>query len=181
MGTLNGVQQQKLVKHHFLLYSSSCYPRDMDTKWFSSSFVFVIHCRIIDAICFSIKSIFPLINNRFSKLDAVSEDLLALRTSDAVLKSLSTAAELGRGVLYLINNFTKESLCSEGNISRQTVLRRLTFLASQLRRRRFILCNPSSRRSSKMAVSESCCLKSWNVTSRDEMLYIKNKKKHLFL
>ena len=44
--------------------------------------------------------IFPLRNTSFSKLPVVNDDLFGLRMPDPRLKSLSTAAEDGRGVLY---------------------------------------------------------------------------------
>lgn len=52
-----------------------------------------------------------------SKLFAVREDLLGRRMSPAVLNNLSAAAELGKEVLYLINNFTQASRWPTGNCS----------------------------------------------------------------
>ncbi|KAG0729570.1 hypothetical protein GWK47_030038 [Chionoecetes opilio] len=58
---------------------------------------------------------FSLTKTSFSKLSAVRDDLLGLRMSDPMLKSLSTAAEEGRGELYLINRSDQASLWSRGN------------------------------------------------------------------
>ena len=53
-------------------------------------------------------SMLPFMKIKFSKFSAVRLNRFALNTSDAVLKSLSTAAELGSEVLYLRNKFEFE-------------------------------------------------------------------------
>src|SRR5678816_673314 len=57
------------------------------------------------------RSIFPLRKRRSSNLSSFKDDLLALRMSPPALKHLSTAAELGMGVLYFINRSIHISLC----------------------------------------------------------------------
>jgi hypothetical protein len=51
---------------------------------------------------------FPWTKTSYTKLSTVSVDLLGLRISEPTLNSLSTAAEEGRGVLYLINNSVEQ-------------------------------------------------------------------------
>ena len=50
--------------------------------------------------------IFPLVKTSFSNLSLVMLARLGLRTSPAVLNMRSTAAELGKAVLYLMNSET---------------------------------------------------------------------------
>ena len=57
------------------------------------------------------RSMFPFRNTSRSKFWADR----GLRTSPPTLNRRPTAAELGRGVLYLMNTFTHACLCSLGN------------------------------------------------------------------
>ena len=72
---------------------------------------------LFDFQCFSMSSMLPFMKIKFSKFSAVRLDRFALNTSDAVLKSLSTAAELGSEVLYLRNKLIQTFLWSSENIS----------------------------------------------------------------
>ncbi|KAG0707875.1 Cadherin-like and PC-esterase domain-containing protein 1 [Chionoecetes opilio] len=58
---------------------------------------------------------FPLVKTSFSNLSLVMLARLGLRTSPAVLNMRSTAAELGKAVLYLMNSEIHFSLCMLGN------------------------------------------------------------------
>ena len=52
----------------------------------------------------------PRMKTSFSKFWLVKLDLFGLKMSPAELNSLSTAAELGRGVLYFRNSLTQTFL-----------------------------------------------------------------------
>ena len=69
------------------------------------------------------RSMFPFRNTSRSKF---LSDRVGLRTSPPTLNRRSTAAELGRGVLYLMNTSIHACLCSLGN---RTWLRRVLFFA----------------------------------------------------
>ena len=61
------------------------------------------------------RSMFSFWNTSRSKFVANKEALLGLRTSPPTLNRRSTAAELGMGVLYLVNTSIHACLCSLRN------------------------------------------------------------------